>query len=161
MLVKTLIAGVALMIMLSTAPLPYSEEGTTPVAPGHAWYHTIELGSAAHVTCIVRSNSPVDMAVVRGNGTANEDVISSVNGTMLYRFTETLGPGSYRLLINNHGGSEVGIEYQVHQDFLVVANMTAKNVMAVSLALAMGLWCSCCTAAPGGHSKPYYRGLTK
>jgi hypothetical protein len=88
---------------------------------------------------LLREFGPVDVAVVRGYGDASEEIISSANGTMLYRFTETLGPGSYRLLINNHGGSEVGIEYQVHQDFLVVANMTAKNVMAISLALAMGI----------------------
>ena len=65
--------------------------------------------------------------------------IGIANGTTVYRPTEKLEAGKYRLVVTNTGPDEALIEYQVHQDFVVVANMTAKNVMALSLALSMGI----------------------
>jgi hypothetical protein len=83
----------------------------------------------------------VDILVFNDVPGANvsEVPLRTTRDTTLYRPTENLDAGKYRLVVINHGPGEARIEYQVHQDFIVVANMTAKNVMGLSLALSMGI----------------------
>jgi hypothetical protein len=139
MLPECLLAGVVVLSVLTAVPLPYSEEGSLILHPGEGWNRTMDLSSAAHVTYIVRSTGPVDITVVKGiNNYGNyEKGMNPENGTLLYRFTERLEPGTYRLVVINQGEKEIEIEFQMHSDFIVIANMTAKNVMALSLALAI------------------------
>jgi hypothetical protein len=128
-------------VMFSTVPLPYSDEGRTTIPAGGEWTYDMDLGIQAHVTCIVRSDRPVEIKLLNGHQGENASgpPINQAFATTLYRPTEDLEAGGYRLVVTNPGPGEARIEYQVHQDFIVVANMTAKNVMALSLALSMGI----------------------
>jgi hypothetical protein len=138
---KALIATLLVAAMLSTVPLPYSDEGHTTIAPGGHWSYSMELVTRAHVTSIVRSSVPLDFVFVREGDPGDGSVrpISVANGTTVYRPTDVLDAGKYRLVATNPGPGEARVTFQVHQDFIVVANMTAKNVMALSLALSMGI----------------------
>ena len=134
MLAQAVLVAATLMLVLSSAPLPISEEGTFPLAAGEERSLPLELMASAHVTILVRSNGPAEVSVIGENGAVGG---GRADPTSLYRLTQTLEHGSYRVVISNRGDGEVGIEYQVHRDYVVVANMTAKNVMALSLAVAL------------------------
>jgi hypothetical protein len=136
-LAKALVSALVVAVLFSTIPLPYSEEGKTAVPVEGEWSFEINLEARAHVTCIVRSDRPVDVRLF--DGSQSGVPISTALGTTLYRPTENLEAGEYRLVVTNPGSGEAKIEYQVHQDYIVVANMTAKNVMGLSLALSMGI----------------------
>lgn len=138
---KALVSALLAAVMLSTVPLPYSEEGQATVAPGGEWVYSMDLVTSAHVTCIVHSSVQVDFALIKEAevGGASGPPIGAANGTTVYRPTEKLDAGKYRLVATNPGPDEARIKYQVHQDFIVVANLTAKNVMALSLALSIGI----------------------
>lgn len=140
-IVRPLVSVLLLSVLLSTVPLPFSEEGQATIPPGGTWSYPMELVTRAHVTCIVRSNMPVDATLSVGSSPPDGPgaFLNAVNGTTLYRSTEDLGGGSYILVVRNPGQQEATIDYQVHQDFIVVANMTAKNVMGLSLALSIGI----------------------
>jgi hypothetical protein len=101
----------------------------------------MDLVTRAHVTFIVRSNVPVDFVLIKesGGGAESGPPVSAANGTTVFRPTENLDAGRYRLVVTNSGQGQARINYQVHQDFIVVSNLTAKNVMALSLALSMGI----------------------
>jgi len=136
---KALMATVILAVLLSTAPLPRSDEGQATVPAGEMWSRDIVLEAPAHVTCIVRSSGPVDVSLVSDSSSDSGGVVAAGNATMMFRSTERLGEGQYRLVVVNQGGAEVRIDFQVHQDYMVVANLTAKNVMGLSLALSMAI----------------------
>jgi hypothetical protein len=141
MIAKALLTALVMWALLSTVPLPHSEEGRAVIAPGEEWSSSIDLEASAHVTCIVHSGDPVDVEMLKENtsGGIGETAVNTVNSSVMYRSTESLEAGAYRLVVVNHGNGEVWIEYQVHQDYIVVANMTAKNIMGLSLALSMGI----------------------
>ncbi len=129
MIVKAFVATLLVGVMLSTVPLPYSEEGQVIIAPGSEWSYSMELVTRAHVTAIVRSSVPVDFELIEDDqgGATSGPPISVATGTTIYRPNEDLSGGKYRLVVTNPGPDEARINYQVHQDFIVVANMTAKN----------------------------------
>lgn len=140
-MVKVLISALLVAVLFSTVPLPYSEEGQVTIASGGEWSYAMELATNAHVTFIVRSSASVDFMLIKEGplGTVTDTPMGIANGTTIFRPTENLEAGNYRLVVMNAGPTEARISYQVHQDFIVVANMTAKNIMALSLALSMGI----------------------
>lgn len=137
-----MVPTMVLAAVLAAAPLPFSEEGKAVIGPGETWTYPLDLPSSARVTLIMSSDTPVDVILLdrrpASNGTPHDAVLpGSQEQVSKAHWTERLSPGAYRLVLRNDSPGEVEVDYQIHRDYEVVGGLTAKNLMALSLALAV------------------------
>lgn len=139
---RLLIPALVLAVTLAATPLPISEEGEVIIGPGETWTHTMDLPSSARVTLIMSSDVPVDVILLdqrpASDGTPRDIVLpGSENKVSEAHWTERLSPGAYQLVFRNDSPDPVEVNYQVLRDYQVVGDLTAKNLMALSLSLAV------------------------
>lgn len=137
-----MVTALVLAAVLAATPLPFSEEGEVVIGPGEAWTYPMDLPSSARVTLIMSSDLPVDIVLLdqrpSAGGTPQDAVMpSSREQVSKAHWTEQLSPGAYQLVLRNDSPDPVEVDYQIHRDYQVVGDLTAKNLMALSLALAV------------------------
>lgn len=135
-------APVLVLVMVLAVPLPFSEEGKVVIGPGGTWTYPLDISSSARVTLIVTSDTPVDVILLdqrpAADGTSRDAVLpGSQEQVPKAHWTERLSPGAYQLVLRNGSPEVAEVDYQVHRDYEVAGELTAKNLLALSLSLAV------------------------
>jgi len=126
------VQAICLAALVAAAPLPCVEDGTAALGPGESLRCPVDLESDARVTYIVSADAPVAVSIAP----PGEEPPPSPSGLFTHR-TERLSQGSYALVITNMGASDADVAYQVRTDSEILGGLTAKNAMALTLALAV------------------------
>jgi hypothetical protein len=133
---KAVSAAVVLSLVLMTLPLPYSEKATVTIEEGGRWTKPLDLATAAHVTLIVRGDEGFDLTISPREGAVSPQLLR-VLGTTVYHETLELTGNTYYLTVTNDNQAPLVIDYQVHVDYLLFGNLTAKNLLVVVLVFSL------------------------
>lgn len=141
---RMLAPALVVMVALAAVPLPFSEEAEVALGPGEILTYRFDIPSPARVTFIIGSDEPVEVTLVdlspASDGTPRSEVMpGSAEQVTTVHWTEQMSPGSYQLVLRNGSPNETEVYYQVHFDYKVVGELTAKNLMALSLAVAVAI----------------------
>lgn len=125
--------ALVLAAALVAVPYPTVEDGRAELGPGEARTWDLDLSTGAHVTYIIRSaGGPADVTLAGADGV----LIDDREVPSIYR-SQRLGPGEYDLTVTNNASGPIEVRYQIYVDFEVVAGLTAKNLLVLSLAAAL------------------------
>lgn len=120
-------------IVISNSTILYSSTGGLNVSlPAHgALYLGFTLSNSAHISGKINASSPINLEVIRSNGTSDVFPVSS-NDTVLVRdlnssdssfflpsgISGTIAAGNYAIIFENPSGSQVSLT--TTQDFVVL-----------------------------------------
>jgi len=129
------VAVLLLALTFSSLTFPSVEGDTVPLGAGEELSLDLEIASTTHVDYVVRSNgAPIGVVLMSGGAVVAEEIdVGQVRRSL------RLEPGHYRFTIAANESAGTELEYRINLDPEVLSGLTAKNVLVLSIAAALGV----------------------
>jgi hypothetical protein len=123
-----------LALLLFAVPMPSTEIAEKLLAPGESITFDIDSGSGLYLAYTVTADAPIDVLLTHDGETVLED-----HSSLSVRRSVFLPNGSYVLTIASNWSSGAKVDYRIYLDHEVLGGLTAKNVLVLSIAAAIGV----------------------
>lgn len=131
----SMLVALVLAFSLLTIPVPSTEVEEWHLGPGDSITYEIDSAARMHLAYTARSSDgPFDIALSRGGEVVVED-----HGTFSIKRSMMLPEGKYVLTITNGSPTGNEVDLWIHIDHEVLGGLTAKNLLVIGIAGALGI----------------------